>query len=77
MADLSANLPLLEELAAATGGRVYDLASAGELARDLASRAAVREFESTAPLRRSWWTLALVTLLLTAEWVVRRWSGLA
>ena len=76
-ADLSANLPLLEELAAASGGRVYDVTNAGELARDLASRAAVREFESAAPLRRSWWTLALVTLLLTTEWVVRRWSGLA
>jgi hypothetical protein len=76
-ADLSANLPLMEQLAAASGGRVYDVTNVGDLARELVARAAMREYESSSPLRRSWWTLAVVALLLTAEWVVRKLSGLA
>ena len=77
LADLSANLPLLEQIAAASGGKVYDITAVGDLARDVAARAAVRETESVSPLRRSWWTLAVVVLLLTAEWVIRKLSGLA
>jgi hypothetical protein len=77
LADLTANLPLLEEMASASGGRVFEAAEVGELASLLAARSPVREYEVPTPLRRSWWTLALVTLLLTAEWVVRKVSGLA
>jgi hypothetical protein len=75
--DLSANLPLLEQLATVSGGRVYDVTNVGDLARELVARAAVREYESSSPLRRSWWTLAVVALLLTVEWVIRKLSGLA
>ena len=77
LTELAANLPLLESLAGATGGRVFDLSEVGGLADVLTARAAVKESEVSTPLRRSWWTLAIVALLLTAAWVVRKFVGLA
>ena len=77
LTELTANVPLLDDLAAKTGGAVYDLADVDRLVEALAARGSVREWEVSTPLRRSWWTLALVALLLGIEWVVRKFAGLA
>jgi hypothetical protein len=75
--ELTADVALLESLASASGGRVFDLSNAGELPEILAARSVTKETEVSRPLGRSWWTLVVVALLLTAEWMIRRASGLA
>jgi hypothetical protein len=77
MADLSANIPLIEELAQASGGRVFELSQVDELANLLASRTAEKELDVAIPLQRSWWTLGFVAALLALEWYIRKKSGLA
>lgn len=77
MAELSANVSLLEGIARESGGRVFDLASVNELVDRLVSHPVEKEIEVSTPLRRSWWTFALVSLLLTVEWLIRKRFGLA
>lgn len=76
LTDLSANRELLEQIATASGGKVYTPESLGELADVLTTKAATREVTVRLPARRSWWVLGLVAALLTAEWSMRKWSGL-
>jgi hypothetical protein len=76
LADLSANRELLEQIATASGGKVYTPETLGELVEALTAKAATREETVRLPARRSWWVLGLVAVLLTAEWVLRKWSGL-
>jgi hypothetical protein len=76
LAELSANRELLEQIATASGGKVYTPETLGELTEALTARAATREETVRLPARRSWWVLGLVAALLTAEWVLRKWSGL-
>jgi hypothetical protein len=76
LADLSANRELLEQIAAASGGKVYTPETLHELTESLVARSATREETVRLPVRRSWWTLGLVVALLAAEWVLRKWYGL-
>ena len=76
MSDLSGNTALLEELAAASGGGAFDVFNVRELADEIAARLTTHTVERPTPLRRSWWTLAVVVMLLAAEWVVRKFAGL-
>lgn len=76
LADLSANRELLEQIAAASGGKVYTPETLGGLTEALTARAATREETVRLPARRSWWVLGLVAALLSVEWGLRKWSGL-
>ena len=76
MVELSANLPLLEELAAKSGGKVFRPENAQELVDLLTQQAGVRWHHTETRLWEWWPTLALFLFLLTAEWLARKWAGL-
>lgn len=76
LVDLAANLPLLEELAQASGGKVYAIENAKDLIESLAAQSATREYFIEHPLRQSWWILGLFLILITLEWILRKWAGL-
>ncbi len=76
MLDLSTDRPLLEELAAKSGGKVYTPDDVQELVDRLVSQS-IPETEYFEQKLWQWWVvLAVVASLLTVEWVVRKWSGL-
>lgn len=74
--DLGANVQLLEELAGATGGKVYAVDEVDQLIEILNQQTAVRETRVDRPLRMSWWILGAFLILLTLEWGLRKWAGL-
>lgn len=74
--ELSADLPLLEELAAASGGKVYRPDEADALIEQLSGKVARVDTRTEYPARKSWLTLILVLALLAAEWGLRKWAGL-
>jgi hypothetical protein len=76
LVDLAANLPLLEELASASGGKVYSIENVHELLEVLAAQTAVREYFVERPLRQSWWVFGVFIALLSLEWALRKWAGL-
>jgi hypothetical protein len=76
MVELGTNLPLLEELAAKSGGKVYTPENASELVDRLARNEVTREHYSEHRLWQWWPTLVLVLFLLTVEWIGRKWTGL-
>ena len=76
MIDLAMNRPLLEDVAAKSGGKVYTPENAGELAKVLKRQVVTRDGTSERKLWQDWWTLGLFLVLLTAEWVARKWVGL-
>jgi hypothetical protein len=76
MVELATNFPLLEELAAKSGGKVFTPENTTELVDLLARREAHREHYSEHRLWQWWVILVLVLCLLTAEWVARKWVGL-
>jgi hypothetical protein len=76
MLDLAMNLPLLEEIASKSGGKVFTAENANELADLLAAKTAVREYRTDTKLWESWPMLAAFLMLLTMEWLVRKWAGL-
>ncbi len=76
LVELSANLPLLEDLAAAGNGKVHSIETARELIETLATQTVTREYYQDQPIRQSWWTLTLLIGLLSVEWGLRKWSGL-
>jgi hypothetical protein len=76
LTDLATNLPLLEEIAAKTGGRVFTAENANELAELLAQRTAVREYRTETKLWQAWPTLVAFLALVTLEWLARKWAGL-
>jgi hypothetical protein len=76
LVDVAANLPLLEELAQVSGGKVYTLDAVNELLETLSTRSAMREYIMEKSLRMSWWTFAVIIGLLTCEWGLRKWAGL-
>jgi hypothetical protein len=76
MVELATNWPLLEELAAKSGGKVFTPENARDLVEIFARNEVTREHYSERRLWEWWPTLALVLFFLTAEWVVRKWAGL-
>jgi len=71
------NVALQQTLAAETGGRSYDLSTAGGLLDDFQPPRPRETMIETLPLWSTWLTFALVTALLLAEWSVRKWIHLA
>jgi hypothetical protein len=79
MADLRAKPDLMANLARASGGQAYSLSDpAGATVAAMFGNPppASTEYRRT-PLWDRWWWLGLIILLLTVEWSVRRWNGLA
>jgi hypothetical protein len=74
--NLGSNWPLLEDLAAKTGGKVVTADRADEILELLQSRTITKENRIETRLWESWWTLLLVVGLLSLEWSVRKWVGL-
>jgi hypothetical protein len=74
--DLETKWPLLEELAAKSGGKVFAPEEAAELA-DLLARQTVPYVEHHEQRLWQWWVLlVLIVSLLTLEWVSRKLAGL-
>lgn len=74
--ELTTDWDLLKELADKSGGAVYAPEDAGQLI-DLLTRTEKTRAEGTEHRLWEWWpTLALFLLLLTAEWIGRKWAGL-
>jgi len=76
MLDLGTNWLLMEDIAAKSGGKVFPAERAGELVELLQSRSATREYAVEQKMWQSWWTLILFLVLLSLEWVVRKFAGL-
>ncbi|HKI37960.1 MAG TPA: hypothetical protein VKA46_39260 [Gemmataceae bacterium] len=76
MVELATNYPLLEELAAKSGGQVFAAENTAGLVEALTKRAVTREDRAENRLWQWWVTLVLVLSLLTVEWVGRKLAGL-
>jgi hypothetical protein len=79
MTDLSMNLPLLEELASKSRGKVYTPETVQALVDDLKAKNTPQMEHSEGPAWQGWtgWAIfGVVVMLLTVEWVVRKFSGL-
>ena len=74
--DLETKWPLLKELADRSGGKVYTAEDAKELVERLANESVPHTDHFEWRLWQSWWVLLAVVLLLTVEWVARKWAGL-
>jgi hypothetical protein len=76
LVELATNYPLLEELAAKSGGQVFAPEQVSGLVEALTKRAVRHEERVENPLWQWWVVLVLVLTLLTLEWVGRKWAGL-
>jgi hypothetical protein len=76
LVDLATNRPLLEDLAVRTGGEVVEPEDASKLVDRMQKVLARRHYRTETRLWRSAWTLVLFLLLLSVEWVWRKWAGL-
>jgi hypothetical protein len=76
MVELATNWPLLDELAAKSGGKVFTAENAPELVELLTRQSAVHVEHHEFRLWQWWVTLAAFLVLLTLEWVARKWAGL-
>jgi hypothetical protein len=76
MVELATNWPLLDELAAKSGGKVYTPETAADLADLLARQSSTHVEHSELRLWQTWGTLAAFLVLLTLEWVARKLAGL-
>ncbi len=76
LVELATNWPLLEELAAKSGGQVFAPDAVAGLVEALTKRAVRHEERVENPLWQWWVTLVVVLGLLTLEWVGRKWAGL-
>lgn len=74
--DLGTNWVMMEDIAARSGGKVFPAERSGELIELLQSRSATREYAVEQKMWQSWWTLILFVVLLSLEWVVRKFAGL-
>jgi hypothetical protein len=68
----SRNVALQEAIAAATGGKAYDLASAASLATDVDPVARPEHAVKVFPLGMTWAALLLGLGLLFVEWIIRK-----
>jgi hypothetical protein len=76
MVDLETRWPLLEEVAARSGGKVYAPEEAAELVQRLVSQAVAHAEHHEQRLWQWWVMLAVVVGLLTVEWAGRKLAGL-
>jgi hypothetical protein len=76
MIDLETRWPLLRELAATSGGKMFMPEEASELLHLLHQQTVTHTDRYEQPLHRWWPTLVLLLVLLTLEWVGRKWAGL-
>ena len=76
LADTTVNLPLLDEIATASGGMVVAPDRISELLPIFLGDAREREEIRETPLWDNAWIFALLALVLTAEWLMRRNAGL-
>ncbi len=76
LADTTLNLPLLETIAASSGGEVVTPYRAGELAELFVTERNERDEIRETSLWDNAWVLGLLGLLLGGEWVARRSAGL-
>jgi hypothetical protein len=74
--ELQTRWPLLEEIAAGSGGKVFTPQNASELLNLLASRKIPEVKREDQRLWQWWVPLAAVLTLLTLEWVGRKLAGL-
>lgn len=78
--DTRLNADLLRQLAHRTGGKYFPADNVSHLQEDLDSLRALSPLEQrtalTYPLQRWFLVLALLVLLLTAEWAIRKRSGM-
>jgi hypothetical protein len=75
--NLATNWDRMKEIAVRSGGEVYSADQAGQLLEKLKARVATRDEVTEKHLWQSWWLLIPLIVLLTAEWVIRKFSGLA
>ncbi|HTU20170.1 MAG TPA: hypothetical protein VMG10_19050 [Gemmataceae bacterium] len=76
MIDLETRWPLLEEIAAKSGGKVFTPENAGELV-DLLVKQSVPHTERHEQKLWQWWVLLVLMLaFLTVEWAARKLAGL-
>ena len=68
---------LLERIAAASGGRYYNLEQSGQLATDITYTPNAYSREVQEDLWDSPLLLALLILMLCADWMARRLKGLS
>jgi hypothetical protein len=76
LVELATNYPLMEELAAKSGGQVFAPENTAGLVEALIKRATTHEERAENRLWQWWVTLVLVLSLLTVEWVGRKLAGL-
>jgi hypothetical protein len=76
LSDLSCDIPLLEEIAAKSGGRVFQADEASQIVPLLAQRMITRDVHHERRLAESWITLVALLLLLGFEWALRKAAGL-
>jgi len=76
MIDLETRWPLLEEIAAKSGGKVFTAEDAGQLVDLLVSQSVPYSERHEQKLWQWWVLLALVLALLTVEWAGRKLAGL-
>ncbi len=74
--DLTTRWPLLEELAAKSGGKVFAPEDAAALVELLVHQSVPHTEHREQKLWQWWVPLALVLALFTVEWIGRKWAGL-
>lgn len=75
--DLSTNWERMKEIANRSGGEVMSADQAGGIIEKLKSRTATETKQRDKQLWQSWWLLIPLLCLITAEWLIRKLSGLA
>ncbi|QVL34734.1 hypothetical protein KIH39_12740 [Telmatocola sphagniphila] len=75
--ELSADFELMKTLAESTGGNAFWAKDADQLPALLKNLSATRETVQTWNLADSWWLFGVILFLLTVEWSLRKWLGLA
>lgn len=76
LAELSANLPFLQELANSSGGMLLYPDQVSEISKHLRPFEALASAPQERPLWDGWPTLLILGGILTTEWVLRRRHGL-
>jgi len=70
------NVHLQQQIANATRGKSYDLATVGQLADDVELRPQTETSIEVIPLWNTWFCFIAVVGLLLSEWFVRKWVNL-